>query len=425
LVSSDHRLSQREIAFFFFPLLLNVQLMSLSHSLINAALARLAQPVLTLAGFSIAIVLHLCLASPAYQNHTIAIALIHGRRSLFGVGLYVVAVALYVSVLLALVAYTPLGKLVFEQLIGVSPAISDEARSVLAILTFLPFFTGLRGLCQGIVIRARRTGLVSLATLIRILSLVGFLLLGRHWFSGAAIGAFGLLACIVVETIFMVWFAWKTYTPCATEVEKSLGAIFRYALPLSFSSAMQQTVPLMISAIISRLPDSAPALAAFGVIRGFIFLLSGPMRNLQQAYLTLIKGRDDYRTLVIFFQRVAIGMGLITLAIAYPLNQMVLGKAMGLSVELRQYIALPLAICALYPAVSGIIYIYRGAYLAKHRTAFLSWATLCKVAYLCICWLLLMFQSLTVPGIALAIFLLLSCELCEAWYLRSHLKLLA
>lgn len=139
MVDSEHRLSQREIALFFFPLLLNVQLMSLSHSLINAALARLAQPVLTLAGFSIAIVLHLCLASPAYQNHTIAIALIRGRRSLLGVGLYVVTVALYVSLLLALVAYTPLGKLVFEQLLGVSPAIADEARSVLAILTFLPF----------------------------------------------------------------------------------------------------------------------------------------------------------------------------------------------------------------------------------------------------------------------------------------------
>ena len=425
MVSSDHRLSQREIAFFFFPLLLNVQLMSLSHSLINAALARLAQPILTLAGFSIAIVLHLCLASPAYQNHTIAIALVRGRRSLFGVGLYVAAVALYVSVLLALVAYTPLGKLVFEQGLGVSPAIADEARSVLAILTFLPFFTGLRGLCQGIVIRARRTGLVSLATLIRILSLIGFLLFGRQWFNGAAVGAFGLLACIVVETIFMVWFAWKTYTPCAAEVEKSLGAIFRYALPLSFSSAMQQTVPLMISAIISRLPDSAPALAAFGIIRGFIFLLAGPMRNLQQAYLTLIKGREDYQTLTIFYRRVALGMGLTTLAIAYPFNRMVLGQAMGLNDELRHYIALPLAICALYPAVSGVIYLYRGAYSAKHRTGFLSWATLCKVTYLCTCWLFLMLKTPTVPGVALAIFLLLSCEVCEAWYLRSRLKFLA
>ena len=425
MVDHTPRLSQREIAGFFFPLLLTVQLMSVSHSLINAALARLDRPVLTLAGFSIAIVLHLCLASPAYQNHTIAIALVRGRRSLLGVSLYVLAVALYVSTLLALVAYSPLGRLVFEKLLGVSPAIAAEARAVLAILTFLPLFTGLRGLCQGIVIRARRTGLVSLATLVRIGALLGFLLLGRHWFAGAAVGAFGLLACIVVETALMGWFAWKTYAPCDSEQEKGPLEVFRYALPLSFSSAMQQTVPLLISAIISRLPDSASALAAFGIIRGFIFLLAGPMRNLQQAYLALVKDRDDYRKLLIFYLRVALGMGLITLAIAYPLNAMVLGRAMGLGPALRSYIALPLAACALFPACSGVVYLYRGAFTASHRTAFLGWATLCKVGYLGLCWLLLMLGTLTVPGIALAIFLLLSCEMCEAWYLRSRLKLLA
>lgn len=425
MVTLEKRLSQREIARFFFPLLLNVQLMSVSHSLINAGLARLEQPILTLAGYSVAIILHLCLASPAYQNHTIAIALMHGRRSLLGVGLYALTVALYVSTLLALVAYTPLGSLVFEQLLGVSPAIAGEARSVLAILTFLPFFTGLRGLCQGIVIRARRTGLVSLATLVRILSLVGFLLLGRRWFAGAAVGAFGLLACIVVETAFMSWFAWKTYSPSTSEPEKSLGEIFRYALPLSFSSAMQQAVPLLISAIISRLPDCASALAAFGIIRGFIFLLAGPMRNLQQAYLTLVKGHRDYSALTAFYRRVGLAMGLITLTIAYPLNGPVLGQAMGLSLELRHYIALPLAACGLFPAFSGAVYLYRGAFTASHRTAFLGWATLCKVGYLGACWLLLMLGPLTVPGVALAIFLLLSCEMCEAWYLRSRLKFLA
>ncbi|MEZ4484675.1 MAG: hypothetical protein R2864_08770, partial [Syntrophotaleaceae bacterium] len=104
MVALARRLSQGEISRFFFPLLLNVQLMSVSHSLINASLARLEQPILTLAGYSIAIVLHLCLASPAYQNHTIAIALVRGRRSLLGVGFYVITVALYVSALLALVA---------------------------------------------------------------------------------------------------------------------------------------------------------------------------------------------------------------------------------------------------------------------------------------------------------------------------------
>ena len=43
------RLTMREVGWFFFPLLLNVQMMSISHSVINAALARAAEAVTALA----------------------------------------------------------------------------------------------------------------------------------------------------------------------------------------------------------------------------------------------------------------------------------------------------------------------------------------------------------------------------------------
>jgi hypothetical protein len=62
-------LTQREIAIFFLPMLLNVQLMSVSHSIINAFLARSAEQIVALAAFSVAMVIHIFLASPSYQNH--------------------------------------------------------------------------------------------------------------------------------------------------------------------------------------------------------------------------------------------------------------------------------------------------------------------------------------------------------------------
>lgn len=417
-MTSIRPLSQWEISRFFFPLLLNVQLMSVSHSIINGALARLSQPVLALAGFSIAMALHLFLASPSYQNHIITIALVRGRRSLIAMSLYVFGMAGIVSVLLILIAFTPAGPLVLQDWMGASPEIATEARKVIAILTLLPLFTGLRGLFQGLVIKARRTSLVSLATLLRIIALFGFLLLGRRWFSGAEVGAFSLLACIVVETVVMGWFAWRTGLPGGDETEKSLKEIVLYGLPLSFSSVMQQTVPLLISSIIARLPDSAMALAAFGIIRGFIFMLAGPMRNLQQAYLALVRNRQDYQKLIIFSRRVAIGMALIMVAVAYPLNNAVLNGLMGLTEDLRLYIAAPLAGCALYPVFYGAVNLLRGYYAAENRTGQLGWATVCKVGFLITCWLLVSFSPVAPPGIALAVFLLLSCELCEAWYLR-------
>jgi len=53
----ETKLTYRVTALFFFPLLLNVQFMSVSHSIINAGLARLDGAITALAAFSVAMVL--------------------------------------------------------------------------------------------------------------------------------------------------------------------------------------------------------------------------------------------------------------------------------------------------------------------------------------------------------------------------------
>ncbi|MFO7983912.1 MAG: hypothetical protein R6V08_10705 [Desulfuromonadales bacterium] len=418
-------LTQKEIALFFFPLLLNVQLMSASHSVINAALARQNDYVGALAAFATAMVIHLFVASPSYQNHTVTIAVVRGRRSLKGAVVFVLLVATYVSVVLWLVAVTPVGDWMLRHLLGVEESLIAPTKSVVVFMAFLPFVTGFRGLFQGLVIRARRTGLVSIATGIRILALFGYLALGSKYFSGAAIGGFALVACVATETVVMGLFAWRVHLPFEeVEGEKGAGGILRYAFPLAYSSCLQQTIPLLIAAIIARLPDGALALAAFGVIRGFLFLLAGPLRNLQQAYLTLVRDRADYQELVRFFLRVGSGMALVMLLIAFPFNQLVLGRIMGIETDLRLYIVWPLAGCLFFPLLYGASNLFRGFFAGAHRTGMLGRSTMLKSSYLVVCWLATLVVPVPVPGIALAIFLLLSAESLEAFYLyrqKHHL----
>jgi O-antigen/teichoic acid export membrane protein len=416
-------LTQREIALFFFPMLLNVQMMSVSHSIINAGLARQGDFVVALAAFSVAMVLHLFLASPSYQNHTVTIAMVRGRRSLHGTILFVLAVAAWVSAMLALVAFTPAGEFVLGRLLGVGGEIAAQARATLRILVFLPFLTGFRGLFQGLVMQARHTALVSLATVVRVVALLGFLALGMRWFSGAVLGAFALLACIAVETVLMAYFAWRCRIRHEGGAgERSTAEIFRFALPLAYASCLQQTVPLLINAIIGRLPDGALALASFGVIRGFIFLLAGPMRNLQQACQTLVRDGADYRVLVRFFRRVGSGLAILTVVIAYPLSGPVLGTLMGLDADTRAYIALPLAGCALYCYLYGAVSLLRGWFTGEDRTTELGRSVVYKVLFLLACWGILLLFPLpaAVPGVALAVLLLMAAELCETAYLHQR-----
>lgn len=412
------RLTQKQIALFFFPLLLNIQLMSVSHTVINSALARLDDYVTALAGMSVALVIHLFIASPSYQNHTVTIAMVRGRSSMRSVLIFVLLVASYVAVMLALIAFSPLGDLILLRLLGAPPEVAQAAREALNILVLLPFFTGLRGFGQGLIIQARRTSLVSLATGVRVGGLFGLLALGRGWFSGAQLGAFALVGCVMIETVVIALFAWRVHLPLDRgEAEKTTGEILRYSLPLAYSSCLQQTIPLLISSIIGRLADGPLALAAFGVIRGFLFLLAGPMRNLQQVYLTLVRSAADYRTLIRFNLIVATAMGLLILLTAGPLNRPILGQLLGIDPQLRHYLRFALAGCALFPLLYGASNLLRGWFAGAHQTGKLGRSTILKSSVLLLAWWPIVSWQPPVSGVGIGIGLLLGAELLEALYL--------
>lgn len=418
---STPRLTMREVGWFFFPLLLNVQMMSISHSIINAALARADEAVTALAAFSVAMVLHIFVASPSYQNHTITIAMVRGRKSFRATAGFILLMSALIALLLAVLAFTPVGRFVLDHLLGVTPEVAGAARAALAVMVPLPFVTGLRGFCQGLVSQARRTGLISFATSVRVGALFLFLWLGHDRFDGPLLGAIALVGCVTVETALITLFAWRICRiPLVGEAERDLTGVMRFAFPLVYSSGLQQAVPLIINAIIGRLPDSTLALAAFGVVRGFIFLLAGPMRNLQQACMALLRRVDDYRIMARFADRVSIALGVMTLLIAGPLNMLVLGKIMGLDETMRTYIRWPLAACALYPWLVGATHLLRGWFSSEHRTGVVGQATFRKVLWLLVCWLPLAILPPFASGTAVAIALLIGAEAYEAWYLHRQ-----
>ncbi len=425
LQATKTQLSMKQISLFFLPLVLNVQLMSVSHSIINSFLARLDDYVLALAAFSVAMVVHLLFASPSYQNHTITLAVVCGPRSFRSMIIFVIIIALFVSLMLNLIAYTPFGDFLLRTVLGVEADVAHAAKEAIALMALLPFFTGFRGLFQGLVIRSHRTVLVSIATGVRVAALLGFIVWGRRWFSGAQLGAFGLVACVAVESVVMGAMAYSNRgtvpgrkDDLEADCKKTPLQVLRFALPVAFSSGLQQTIPVVINAIISRLPDATLALAAFGVIRAIMFMLAGPMRNLQQVYLAMVDSAADYKMLIRFFYRTCLVMATLVLILAWPLNNLILKEVLGIADDLRLYIVAPLAWCAIFPLFYGATNILRAHFTGSGQTLVLGQATILKFAYLLVCWLLLPMIAPAVSGIGLAIFLLISSECAEGLFLR-------
>ena len=206
-------LSQREVAVFFFPLLLNVQMMTVSHTLINAALARQKEFIIALAAYSVAWSIQQFFGSTNYQNHLLAVAVVHGKRSFYNALGYVLIQGVTVSALVAFIAFGPAGPVVLNRFMGLEGEVSSQALATLGIIFINPLFVGVRAFFQGIVIRARRNILVTTATVVRILSLIIFLLLFSPRMSGAPLGAAALLGCVIVETMLMSWFAFQCGLP--------------------------------------------------------------------------------------------------------------------------------------------------------------------------------------------------------------------
>jgi hypothetical protein len=423
-ITTPPLLTQREIAIFFLPMLLNVQLMSVSHSIINAFLARSSEQIIALAAFSVAMIIHIFLASPSYQNHSVTMAMVRGRKSYRGTIIFVLVVASYVSLMLCLIAFTPIGDYLLQGFLGTNAAVTKEAKHALGILAFLPFITGFRGFFQGLLMQQRHTALLSSATLIRVGALFVFLALGGRWLSGVTLGAVGLFGCVTVETIIVGIIALRLpkEAPLPAVDEKGTGEILRFGFHLAYASCFQQAIPLLISALLGRLTDATIALAAYGVLRGFLFLLAGPLRNLQQTYQALVRRPEDFATLVRFHRTIGGLLALGILLIAFPLRGLVLGGLMGLDAQMRDYLAIPLACSALYPLLYGATNVLRGYFTTQHRTFELGRSTVYKVAFLLLVWGILLIFPLPLPGIAIAVFLLVASELCESTYLvwRRH-----
>ena len=178
------------------------------------------------------------------------------------------------------------------------------------------------------------------------------------------------------------------------------------------------SVFLVINAILGRLADSALALASFGVLRSLILLIGGPMRNLQHAYLTLVHSAQDYRVLLLFWLRTSAAMVVLTAALAFPLNDLFLGRILGLPSDIRHYIALPLACSALFPLLHGATTLLRGYFARRYMSDQVVKSTLLRVVYLAgLGWAINVWPP-AVSGLVIGLVLFLSSEVVDSLYLR-------
>jgi len=172
------KLTYADITSFYLPLVLTLLMLNVTIPAINASIARVAQPKLSLAGFGVAVSIIFMLMSPARMLQQVVLLMIRDKKSYFTVLRFVLLVGGIFSTILAIISFSPLISIFLSKVMGVGNEIEEFAKLGVRFMILLPFISSWAIFFQGILLKRERTKHIRTAMFVRMLSLIIILLLG-------------------------------------------------------------------------------------------------------------------------------------------------------------------------------------------------------------------------------------------------------
>lgn len=390
---------------FLLPLAITSIVLELGTQVLNAGIARVPQATTTLAGFGVAWGIILFFTSPLAQAKELGLVMGGGPAARRQVRRFVITTGSFLTIGLGALALTPLGQFAIEDLHNIDSSLGATVRTVLLWLMPYPLIRGTSLYHAGLLIRHRRTPLVSYAIVAGIGTSVAtvFLLLSLPMISAVPIRLpiYGVYAGILVELVVILWGFHTTVGRAArdaaaaesvknqpnVDIAPTYALIIRFFWPLALIMMIQEFSRPLINLYVSRQSDGPEALAVLAVayILGRIpYGWLNDIRNLASAF------RHETDSLH-HIRRFAIGCALLSTALMVlffwtPLREVVLRRWIGLDPILADLSRVPLYFFTAFSSVVAIRAYYHGLGLVERRTAALApsaplrllaiWATL-------------------------------------------------
>jgi hypothetical protein len=207
--ASKPPLSYRAFFRFYVPLSLTSLILLGARPLLTAAISRMPNALDSLAVLPVVISLTFLLRSTGVAYSEVVIAHLGAKGSARSLRRFALGLITAVTAGLLLIAATPLSRLWFGTVTGLSENLVKLARSGLWFALLLPGVSVMQSWMRGIVLHSRRTRSVTEATLIYFALLVGILWIGIEWgrYSGVHVG---LAAMTVGELAGAGWLVWRS-----------------------------------------------------------------------------------------------------------------------------------------------------------------------------------------------------------------------
>ena len=378
-------------------------MMAAEGPFLAAIIARLPSPEFNLGAYGVAFALAILIEAPVIMLMSAATSLVKDRISYLKMRNFSRGLILGTTLLLLIVLVPGVYRWLTETLLQLPTEVADLTYGALWFFLPWPSAIGYRRFLQGVLIRAGKTRLVAMGTLIRLFAmtvaaLLGYLLLD---IPGAWIGGLALGTGVTVEAIAARFMAAETVRELLAEETDSgytgrtvtYRAIATFYLPLALTSMIGLTIQPLLTFFMGRSVAPVESLAVYPVVHSLSFFFRSMGFAYQDAAIALIGEQfEHYRELRRFcFTLGAVATAGLALVAFTPLFQLWFITLSGLTPELTSFALIPARIIVPLPFLSVLLSFQRAILVEGRRTQHITWASVIEVTAVAVLFLTLGF----------------------------------
>ncbi len=421
--------SYKDIMRFFLPLSLTNLMLNLSHSVVNAGVARAGDPEISLAAYALARSLVRLIENPVMMVRQTVASLVVDKKSFERVQQFIYLITFMVTGLIAILGFTPAGFYVFRSLMGASEEVARQSHLALSILFLLPIAAVTRNLYHGVAILSRRTVMVPQSSLLRLITMSAliFSLALYTELPGAFSASISFVGAFIIEALVMRWRAkplLQTEVMFITEQDSVLSFrdIGYFFLPLVITTFVATAFGPLINISLARSISPILALAAFSVGSALGDLCVAPLNMLHQCSLAFtLKGEPEtYRIIKRFtFIFSLCASSLLAVVSWSSMGWFLLESVIGVSGDVTRMALGVMQVKVLLPLVIGWRQYLWGIFMQQKMTKLIGSGKAINLVALVAILALLLRSEMVNPAVAGAWALVLG-ELAECLYMQFY-----
>lgn len=366
------------------PLAMSWLVMALELPLVSAVLARLRDPEIHLGAYGgVALPIAFIIEAPIMMMLAASTALSKDTPAFKLIRRYMMIICAVLTVIHALLAFTPLFDIVIVSLIAPPAELIEPARLAFKLLLPFAWAIGYRRFHQGILIRFGHARQVTVGTVLRITALTLTALGLAAWgVAGVIVASVAVTMGVVVEAAYAGIVAQRVIRKHLMDVAPSgeplsLQAFSRFYAPLVLTMLVSMLSQPIGSAALSRMPEALASLAVLPAVSGLLFLMRSVGIAYSEVVIALLDKPGAGRALTRFTLILAGSLFAISLLMAFtPLSQLWFSGVSGLSPELAKLAALGVAAGVFWAPIDTMRAALQGRLTHLRNTARVGEATI-------------------------------------------------